>query len=59
MNPTFEDTAKQLWQSFVAYSNDPENSDEKVIEAEELYDKEYEDLCVKFSHPAGRPNRRR
>lgn len=59
MNPTFEDTAKQLWQSFVAYSNDPENSDEKVIEAEELYDKEYEDLCVKFSHPPGRPNRRR
>lgn len=57
--PTFESEALILWQQFVAFTNDPNNSDQAVIAAEKLYDEDYEELCLKFSHPPGRPNRRR
>lgn len=57
--PTFESEAAMLWENFVTYTNDPEHTLAQVIAAEAVYDAAYETLMVKFSHPPGRPNRRR
>lgn len=56
---TFEDEYIPLWQAFIAFSQDNENKVEDVIAAEDQFDKDVELLCLKFSHPPGRPNRRR
>lgn len=56
---TFEDKFNDLWDKFVTFSNDPNNTDAEVIEAEVQHDKDVEELRLKFSHPPGRPNRRR
>jgi hypothetical protein len=56
---TFEDEAVILWQAFVTYTNDLNKSKEDLIRAEAQYDIDYEALCLRFSHPPGRPRRRR
>ena len=56
---TFEERYIELWEAFVTFSNDTNHSDADVILKEEQFDKDVEDLAVKFSHPPGRPNRRR
>lgn len=56
---TFEERFIELWEAFTTFSNDTGKTDAEVIAAEEQFDKDTEELALKFSHPPGRPNRRR
>jgi len=56
---TFEELYFPLWEAFVAFSQDLNNTDEDVVRAERQFDLDVEELAQKFSHPPGTPNRRR
>lgn len=55
---TFEKEAVALWQAFVAYMNGS-HTQAQYETREAKYDKDYEALMLKYSHPAGRPKRHR
>lgn len=67
MSTTLEAKIALAWEKFEDYSNNKENTDQEVIEQEEVNDQDMYDLMVEiyakhpeyFSHPPKKPNRRR
>lgn len=56
---TFDKQIVDLWEAFVIFSQDKGKTDAEVIAAEAQMDQDIEDVMVAFSHPPGKPNRRR
>lgn len=59
MSATFEAQAVDLWTSYVEESNKAGKTESELLDLQEQYDKDYEDLMVAFSHPPGKPKRPR
>jgi|JI10StandDraft_1071094.scaffolds.fasta_scaffold577146_3 hypothetical protein len=65
--PNLEAKIALAWETFADYSNNEEKTDQEVIEQEAISDQEMVDVLAEiysshpeyFSHPPGKPNRRR